>query len=590
MPKIKRKQANNARRISKLFKSKRGQEALAQGDQEEMMTDPYGRPINVVLPEAEVETDFQARDKDEQNIYNQLGVDGVMRSRAMQSAVRDSGQQFGRAATEAARFVPVIGDAIDAAEVYNAYDTGKDFRGEDADYKMLGGMSAAGLLLPNIIEKPAKVGFRALRKAAQKLKPFKGSGKGAAKAAPKEFKEVEEIMYADSPNKVAQQRETLNEAVDGIESLPSSRLREKARDLSHRAENINLYEGDIFSALEKGQVDNPFNMQAQRAAFEKFGLKSGDSGNTSRYFNWLSVRQPELVEQIAKGNDDALYRAMNDKSLADGFMNDAETAYRGVDMSSDNPNVRRAIKDPERIGERVSGEGVYTTRDPQEAFSYATRDEPIRDVNEAGQEYFSGQRITRKGSVAEVQTDIDYDTPLDMIGQLDTKSLKGASRRDSSLPDGALSSIEGNHKIFMQGEGGAKFKIKQIIPQKDFKGLDMKFWGSMDFDPNLIDKTYFRNMSNNEAFKQAEAQFKSLRDVEIQKLRRLAKMYDVAGTVARATEAGIVVTAPTVAILKGSSYLNGEESTASDQKKFKVKKKGGMKVLRDQKENSNSTL
>jgi len=497
------------------------------------------------------------------------------------------------AAREAFGMVPIVGEALDVAEFNKIRKTGKDFYEDEADPTMYAAITAGGLLVPNLIERPA----RALGRAAQRFFKFgsdklsnsetlkainkvRPSQKVKAKAAPKEFKEVEEIMYGDNPNRVAQQRGTLNEAVDEIESLPSSRLREKARDLSHRARNINLYEGDIFSALEKGQVDNPFNMQAQRAAFEKFGLKSGDSGNTSRYFNWLSVRQPELVEQIAKGNDDALYRAMNDKSLADGFMNDAETAYRGVDMSSDNPNVRRAIKDPERIGERVSGEGVYTTRDPREAFSYATRDEPIRDVNEAGQEYFSGHRITRKGSVAEVQTDIDYDTPLDMIGQLDTKSLKGASIRDRSLPDGALSSIEGDHKIFMQGEGGAKFKIKQIIPQKDFKGLDMKFWGSMDFDPNLIDKNYFRNMSNNEAFKQAEAQFKSLRDVEIQKLRRLAKMYDVAGTVARATEAGIVVTAPTVAILKGSSYLNGDESTASDQKKFKVKKKAqeGMRV------------
>lgn len=199
-----------------MFRSKRGQEALAQVGQEEMMTDPYGRPINVVLPEAEVETDFQARNQDEQNIYNQLGVDGVMRSRAMQNAVRESGKPIFESAVEAARFAPILGDAIDAAEVYNAYNTGKDFRGEDADYKMMGGMAAAGLLLPNIIEKPLKAGYRVLKKpvgdAIKKgFKAVRGYGDDASrvvrqnkrwKTSPESFKS--DIDWAswnkDTPN------------------------------------------------------------------------------------------------------------------------------------------------------------------------------------------------------------------------------------------------------------------------------------------------------------------------------------------------------------------------------------------------------
>lgn len=176
---------------------------MADGGQEEMMTDPYGRPINVVLPEAEVATDFEARNKDEQNIYNQLGVDGVMKSRAMRKAVRDSGQDFGRAAIEAARFTPVLGDAIDAAEVYNAYETGKDLQGEDANYKTLGGMAAAGLLLPNILEKPLKAGYRVLKKPV-------------TEALEKGFRAVR--GYGDDASKVVRQNKRWKTSPDSFKS------------------------------------------------------------------------------------------------------------------------------------------------------------------------------------------------------------------------------------------------------------------------------------------------------------------------------------------------------------------------------------
>ena len=134
------------------------------------------------------------------------------------------------------------------------------------------------------------------------------------------------------------------------------------------------------------------------------------------------------------------------------------------------------------------------------------------------------------------------------------------------------------HRIYRQGPDGAKLKIKEIIPQSEFDkvDIDMKFWGTMDFDPNKLDKTYFRGMKESEAFKKAEQQFKNLREPELKKLRRLALAYDVAGTVARAAEVGIVVSAPTVAILKASSYLFGDDN--SNQKASKAQ--GGMITMK----------
>ena len=418
-------------------------------------------------------------------------------------------------------------------------------------------------------------------------------GKKAAPKAGKKFVEVEEVLNSDFKNP----KNTIMDDYDRkFSSSPSTKLRDKASNLRHRADYPNMYERDIYSALVSGDIDNPFNTEAQKVLFEKFGLigdfnkvdefaKQYDwpaeavrvrSNNTARYLNWLSVRHPDLVEEIAKGSEDALYRAMNDKSLADGFMADAETVYRGVTLSPDDPSVREALINPKEMGERVLGEGVYTTKDPQEAYSYATKGEPIYDLNDEGKKYFAGNRYTRRGSVGVLQTDIDYDSPIDLIKKLDETTVSGEAGRGSKLPEGVISSIERSHRVYSQGADGAKLKIKEIIPQKDFDKVDMKFWGDMSFDPNRLNATYFRGMNRSEAFKQAEQQFKNLREPELKRLRRLALAYDVAGTVARAAEVGIVVSAPTVAILKASSYLFEDDD--SNQKASKAQ--GGMITMK----------
>jgi hypothetical protein len=426
-------------------------------------------------------------------------------------------------------------------------------------------------------------------------------GKEAAPKAAKPFLEVEDYMNSDI--KSGRSGRTIMEDYDfKFYRAPSSKLRHLADKNRDTAKYSNYYLGDVYDALVEGKVDNPFNTEAQRVVFEKFGLV-GDfnkdaakvsrvrSNNTARYLNWLSVRHPDLVEDIAKGSEDALYRAMNDKSLADGFMDDAETVYRGVTLSPDNPSVREALINPKLgMGERVLGHGVYTTANPNEAFNYATKNDLLYGLNEKGEKIFTGTRVTRKGSVGVLQTDVDYDSPLDLINKLDNTAVSRAAKRDRKLPEGVVSSLEVHggdaHRIYSQGPDGAKLKIKEIIPQSEFDKVDMKFWGSMEFNPNKLDKTYFRGMKESEAFKQAEQQFKNLREPELKKLRRLALAYDVAGTVARAAEVGIVVSAPTVAILKASSYLFGDDD--SNQKAGKAqggviymkKKPTGMSVIR----------
>ena len=70
---------------------------------------------------------------------------------------------------EMARFLPVIGEGIDAAELAKVAATGEDFYGEEQDPAMFAGMTAAGYLIPNILEKPLKSAWRAVKKFPAKL-------------------------------------------------------------------------------------------------------------------------------------------------------------------------------------------------------------------------------------------------------------------------------------------------------------------------------------------------------------------------------------------------------------------------------------
>lgn len=108
------------------------------------MVDDLGRPIVNLLPEAEVGgTPTQYEEAD------------------LAASVLRGGALAGR---EALGLVPVVGEALDLAELNKIARTGKDFYGDEADPTMYAGMTAAGLLLPNIIERPARAIGRGVKK------------------------------------------------------------------------------------------------------------------------------------------------------------------------------------------------------------------------------------------------------------------------------------------------------------------------------------------------------------------------------------------------------------------------------------------
>jgi len=70
---------------------------------------------------------------------------------------------------EMARFLPVIGEGIDAAELAKVAATGKDFYGEKQDPGLFTALTAAGYLIPNALEKPMKAAWRAVKNFPAKI-------------------------------------------------------------------------------------------------------------------------------------------------------------------------------------------------------------------------------------------------------------------------------------------------------------------------------------------------------------------------------------------------------------------------------------
>ncbi len=145
-----------------------------QGKPEDFLTDPFGRPVIVPLKGAEVVGDFEPRDEDEASIYKNLGFSGVQKLREVKGAVREDRGEFVRPLMDAARYIPILGETLDAAEVVNAYETGSDFSGDEVDPNLLLGLTTAGYLVPNLIEKPIKALIKPIKKEAKNLLKRRG--------------------------------------------------------------------------------------------------------------------------------------------------------------------------------------------------------------------------------------------------------------------------------------------------------------------------------------------------------------------------------------------------------------------------------
>jgi len=143
MPKITKKNKEDRKTVRNWFRSKEGQKALVAND---LMLDPQGRPISVMLPEAEVST---------------LG-----------NAPRDLSKDFLEGIRYGAGMVPLLGETLDYAESAYANKYGTDFFGNPMHGPLNAGITTAGIVIPNVVEKPVKAGFKVVKNALPKIGPI----------------------------------------------------------------------------------------------------------------------------------------------------------------------------------------------------------------------------------------------------------------------------------------------------------------------------------------------------------------------------------------------------------------------------------
>lgn len=537
------------------------------------MTDDSGKPILNLLPESEVVgTPTQYEEAD-------LAKAGLL-------ALREAGGM-----------VPGIDYALDAAELDYIRRTGKDFYDDEITPESYATMVGAGMLLPGVLKragrgagKVAKRFFKFGNKSQDEF-DFFASGLDNTQKAQRAYRR--KVNLRSARWKAEQDLEDLNNM------RPSKRLKATAEDRLKEADRLaNPAPLDVDRAILRGDVNNPYDRETHLQAMKNMGewiheFTPGRKGEVGyrvqspfyNYTNWLALRKPELMKRVADGDMDALTRVYEDKSLADEFVAETQRTYRGVTVPKDSPIIEDVLINPEGYGMRAYGEGVYTTGAPGKARTYT----------------HSG-----RGSVGVLQTDIDYDSPLDLLRQLrdntETQGYVGHLGQGEYLNPNYIYGIGGGKDVRVynqfetlgKGKQPAKLKVIDVLDYdeageviKDLNrvGLDEQFWGSKTFDPSKLNDKYLKAMRGGEGFVTAERELKALNVDQVKNLEKIAKRYEVGAAVAQAAEIGIVVSPITVAIMRATNDEGTASKYASNQKAQSGvtavrKKRDGMSTIR----------
>ena len=82
---------------------------------------------------------------------------------------RDPVETLGKGIAEAVRMLPFAGEVIDTYELGKVAATGEDVYGQEQDPGLFAALTAAGYVIPNVLEKPLKSAWRAVKKFPAKM-------------------------------------------------------------------------------------------------------------------------------------------------------------------------------------------------------------------------------------------------------------------------------------------------------------------------------------------------------------------------------------------------------------------------------------
>ena len=209
---------------------------------------------------------------------------------------------------EMARFLPVIGEGIDAAELAKVAATGEDFYGEEQDPAMFAGMTAAGYLIPNILEKPLKSAWRAVKKFPAKLpkREFRELPSEQREAVLQNLTQAHNEVYDMSPRLSDLNRDVLDLSggsynVRQLPSLMSGSKLENAvgKDGLIQVSQIeNLINSKDISAVERESLQEVM----QTEAFQTLREMGGGSKVDYNKFRDLSRNQISISDMYVDPN------------------------------------------------------------------------------------------------------------------------------------------------------------------------------------------------------------------------------------------------------------------------------------------------
>lgn len=216
---------------------------------------------------------------------------------------------------EVLRYLPVTGEAIDAAELAKVFATGEDIYGEKQDPAMFAGMTAAGYLIPNVLEKPLKSAWRAVKKFPAKMpkREFRKLPTENREAVLQNLTQAHEEVYGSQlgMTRLTPEGETYREVTPrNIRQLPSLMSGSKLENAVGKDGMIqvsqieNLINSKDISAVEREALEEVMGTEAFQSLREMGGGSKVDynkfrnltSGQLSVHNNMYVERSKEYAD------------------------------------------------------------------------------------------------------------------------------------------------------------------------------------------------------------------------------------------------------------------------------------------------------
>ena len=272
---------------------------------------------------------------------------------------------------EAARLTPFLGEALDVGDIVSASKTGKDLSGYDATPEGRAAMLGAGLLIPNIIEKPAKAAFKLLKGLKGKPVYKVASGIGKKEAAkntivkkagghttgnryydflesrhPEALKQIESGKL--SIDDVVSDKNILNDYVNRLET---SYRGVAAEGLDDATKFLSKHNPDMHHSRQ--QLGSGVYSSLTSEGALPYALENAVSENITPYLGRLRTIIPDWSENPRK-----LFKILKDRNLKGEYLDDPYGRYRGRKGFDAKKINQDPIYDAKYLGHRIHRPGA----------------------------------------------------------------------------------------------------------------------------------------------------------------------------------------------------------------------------------------